>query len=254
MQATPIPFADIQAVFLDAGNTLIAMNYESLSSWIAEVGGDLSPARLERGEAAARPVLSRFLAGGVSSESGDSLQVYVTGLLQVTSEADSPCAGGSSPDIDLTLRDRIVAHLRVREVWDRLWTKVPEGVPDALARMRASGRQLIVVSNSDGEVDRRLRDLGLLDLVDDVVDSGTVGHEKPDPRIFEHAVMRARTTADRCVHVGDLYSVDIVGARAAGVHAVLLDPFDDWSDYDCYRCRDLAAFADELLAGAVGET
>ena len=152
----------------------------------------------------------------------------------------------SPPEIDLDLRDRIVKHLRDRKVWDRLWTKVPPEVPDALARMRASGRKLIVVSNSDGEVDRRLTDLGLFDLVDDVVDSGTVGHEKPDPRIFEFAAERAQTPTNRCVHVGDLYSVDVLGAQSAGVHAVLLDPFGDWDGYDCHRSKNLATFADEL--------
>jgi len=174
--------------------------------------------------------------------------VYVTSILEVTPEADSPTAtAASEPPVDLTLRDRIVAHLRRREVWDRLWTRVPEGVPDALERMRAAGRDLIVVSNSDGEVDRRLDGVGLLDLVDGVVDSGSVGYEKPDPRIFEHAIARAGRPADRCVHIGDLYAVDVVGARAAGVHAVLLDPFGDWQDYDCCRCRDVAAFSERLL-------
>jgi hypothetical protein len=63
-----------------------------------------------------------------------------------------------------------------------------------------------------------------LDLVDFVVDSGVVGVEKPDPRIFRIACERAGVKPAEAVHVGDFYDIDVLGARAAGVHALLLDP------------------------------
>jgi FMN phosphatase YigB (HAD superfamily) len=51
------------------------------------------------------------------------------------------------------------------------------------------------------------------------------------------------------VHIGDLHAVDVVGARAAGLHAVLLDPFGDWGDADCPRVRDLGTLAQSLVDG-----
>jgi len=47
--------------------------------------------------------------------------------------------------------------------------------------------------------------------------------EKPDPRLFEIALERARADRAATIHCGDIYHIDVVGARAAGLPAVLLD-------------------------------
>jgi FMN phosphatase YigB (HAD superfamily) len=39
--------------------------------------------------------------------------------------------------------------------------------------------------------------------------------------------------------VGDLYHADVLGARGAGVRALLLDPFGDWAIDDTPTARDL---------------
>ncbi len=75
------------------------------------------------------------------------------------------------------------------------------------------------------------------------MDSAIVGFEKPDPRIFEHALAAIGAAPERAAHVGDLYHADVTGARAAGVHPVLLDPFGDWHAVDCERARDLPDLA-----------
>jgi putative hydrolase of the HAD superfamily len=126
------------------------------------------------------------------------------------------------------------------------------GVPEALGRFRELGLQLVVVSNSDGTVERGLEAAGLRGFFDIVLDSAVVGFEKPDPRFFEHALERAGATASRVVHVGDLYHADVTGARAAGVHAVLLDPYDDWQGVDVERARGLLDLAERLAAGREG--
>jgi hypothetical protein len=43
--------------------------------------------------------------------------------------------------------------------------------------------------------------------------------------------------------VGDLYSVDVVGARGAGLLPILYDPYDLNREADCIRIRML----DELM-------
>jgi putative hydrolase of the HAD superfamily len=122
-------------------------------------------------------------------------------------------------------------------------------VREALQMLRGAGLSLVVVSNSDGTVEDGLRAGGLRPLLHGVIDSAVVGAEKPDPAIFRHALDLVGSRPDRTLHVGDLFSVDVLGARAAGLHAVLLDPYGDWDDVDCPVATDLHALAHALLAG-----
>ena len=69
-----------------------------------------------------------------------------------------------------------------------LWRSVMPRVPEALARFQAMGKKLVIVSNSDGTVERSITEAGLRPFFDVVVDSAIVGFEKPDPRIFAHAL------------------------------------------------------------------
>ena len=84
-----------------------------------------------------------------------------------------------------------------------------------------------------------------------VIDSAVVGVEKPDPRIFELAVRQAGVAAHEAAYVGDLYSVDVLGARAAGLHPILLDPRGFWGPRDCIVARDLAEVI-LMVLGPVG--
>jgi FMN phosphatase YigB (HAD superfamily) len=57
-------------------------------------------------------------------------------------------------------------------------------------------------------------------------------------------------TAGEAVYVGDLYSVDVLGARAAGLDAILLDPLGLWGPRDCRLARGLAGAVTLLLGEA----
>jgi len=75
-----------------------------------------------------------------------------------------------------------------------------------------------------------------------------VGVEKPDPRIFGLALARAGLAPGEAAYVGDLYSVDVRGARAAGMGAVLLDPGGHWGARDCPMAPDPLAAVQLILA------
>ncbi len=79
-----------------------------------------------------------------------------------------------------------------------------------------------------------------------MIDSAIVRLEKPDPAIFTHALSVMGCRPERTLHVGDMYFADIVGARGAGLPAVLLDPYDDWVDVDCMRLPTLGSVRDAL--------
>ena len=73
--------------------------------------------------------------------------------------------------------------------------------------------------------------------------------EKPDPRLFQIALDRSGARADSTIHCGDLYEIDIVGARAAWLPAVLLDSAGIYHDVDCPRVASMTELVDGLLAG-----
>jgi len=237
-----VPWAAIDAVFLDAGNTLVSMDFDWILRELRGRGGDADRATLLRAEAAARPHVSARLAELGSTEGWTPFTSYLGLILAGLEERGFPMPR-PVPELSADLGAALGGRDRTQE----LWSAVLDGVPSALARMRASGLKLIVVSNSDGTIEQGLSAVGLGAAIDGVVDSHAVGHEKPDPRIFEHALRLSGSAPERTLHVGDLYAADVVGARAAGVHVVLLDPYGDWGDVDCARARDLAAVADALV-------
>ena len=44
----------------------------------------------------------------------------------------------------------------------------------------------------------------------------------------------------RALHVGDIYHIDVAGARAAGLTPVLVDEAGLYADADCHRIRSIA--------------
>jgi HAD superfamily hydrolase (TIGR01509 family) len=224
----------VQAVLFDAGNTLAGWDLDFVVGLLGEIGVNTSTERLTRAEAAARPDLSATIAGGRSTESGEIKSRYLELVL------DRLDAGWALPELAARLRDVSSAQL---------WARLLPGVAPSLARLSSAGIKLGVVSNADGTIADQLDAHGVGEYFDVVIDSGTVGVEKPDPAIFHLALDALGVHPSAAAHVGDLYAVDIVGARAAGIRALLLDPFGDWPDMDCETHRDLPSVTARLLRG-----
>ncbi|MEE8142101.1 MAG: HAD family hydrolase [Planctomycetota bacterium] len=241
-----VPFGRLKAVFLDAGNTLLQMNYSMVADFLARRGLSCGPQQVARAEAAARPGLSRFLAEGASTESDEPLTVYVRGwLLALVTESERETQLGRAMVEGIV--EQAVSWIREPGSADRLWSQVFPGVPKALVTLGELGVKRVVVSNSDGLLQARLERVGLLRDLDGVLDSGTVGSEKPQPEIFHAALAMAGSTPEESVHVGDLYAVDVLGAWGVGIHAVLLDPYGDWQE-ECCILPDVSAVAERIQA------
>jgi putative hydrolase of the HAD superfamily len=118
-----------------------------------------------------------------------------------------------------------------------------------LTRLREAGLQIVVVSNTNGTLRRLFERTGLAPHVDLLVDSTEEQVEKPNPRLFQIALARAGADRATTIHCGDLYEIDVVGARAAGLPAVLLDTAGIYGEVDCPRVRSLTEYADRLIAG-----
>jgi putative hydrolase of the HAD superfamily len=225
----------IQTVFLDAGGILVNPNWSRVSETLARHGVDATAAAL----AAAEPRAKQRLDRGETIQRTNDEQRGWTYFDLVLTEAGVPLTAGTAAAL---------LELNAYHRQFNLWESVPDEVGPALAALRARGLQLVVVSNANGTLLSVFTRLGLVPALDVIFDSHVVGIEKPDPRFFHHALDLSGARAETTVHVGDLYHVDVVGARSAGIAAILLDVANLYADYDCRRVRSLAEVV-ELLAG-----
>jgi HAD superfamily hydrolase (TIGR01509 family) len=234
----------IQTVFLDAGGVLVNPNWARVSDALAKRGVAVSAAAL----AAAEPQAKRRMDTGETIQATNDHQRGWTYFNLVLGEAGISLSESTAAAL---------AELHVYHQEFNLWETVLDDTRPALAALRAHGFRLVVVSNANGTLHRAFARLGLTDAVDAVFDSCDEGVEKPDPRFFQLALDRVGAQAATTVHVGDLFHVDVAGARAAGIQPVLLDVANLYGDADCVRVRSLADFvtickgSDPLRVGQV---
>jgi HAD superfamily hydrolase (TIGR01509 family) len=219
-------------VLFDAGNTLLFLDYDRIAAAVsAALGLPLEPARL----AAASEAATRA-AEGERGPDRSRAQVYLEALF-------------TAAGVPAARMDEVSVCLQRLHREFHLWARLASGTRHALDRLRAAGLRLGVISNADGRVEEALVAAGLRDCFDVVLDSALVGVEKPDPAIFRAALDALDVSPDQALYVGDLYEVDVVGAQAAGMAAVLLVPDAAAPGPDCRRYDSLAVLADDLLNG-----
>lgn len=216
----------LRAVFLDAGGTLIHLDAPFILAALAEQGVVRDVAAFARADRAARQAVAARLAAGPPGDDRARWQLFAATLLREL---------GCDDAVAVAVRAAVTGHNQA----GRLWSRTLEGTAGALAALRRQGLVLGVVSNSNGHVARFLEHAGLREYLDFVVDSAIVGFEKPDPRIFEVALSLAGVAPAEAVHVGDVYEIDVVGARRAGITPVLFDADDVLPHADCARIRSI---------------
>ena len=221
----------LKTVFLDAGGVLMFPNWSRVEEALARQGVSVAAAALSRAEPLARKQIDDRGTIGTTTDASRGW-LFFDLILEQAGIARSPQTAGA------------LIELHAYHQANNLWELVPDGVPPALAALRARGLTLVVVSNANGTLRAHMDRIGLSGHFDCIIDSCEEGVEKPDPRLFEIALARAGARPESTIHVGDIYQVDVVGARAAGVRPVLLDETDLHRDADCLRVRSLA----ELVA------
>jgi putative hydrolase of the HAD superfamily len=200
----------LRAIFLDAGGTLIHLDRGFILDALAREGVHKDEAAFLIADQAAREHRAAALREqGERIDDKTSWRIYAARLLELLE-----CTGDAA--------EAVSAAVTTRHRAGTLWTHVEAGTAETLAQLKDQGYTLGVVSNADGRVESFLQLVGLTRWLDFVVDSGAVGVEKPDPRIFEIALERAGVRAEEALHVGDVYEVDVVGARGAGINPVFL--------------------------------
>lgn len=137
---------------------------------------------------------------------------------------------------DAEADELFAGYLRLYEAG---WAAFDDAIP-ALRRTRAAGLTVAILTN--GEESQQLRKLarsGLHAEIDLLVASSTLPAGKPDACAFQHTIARLGLDAESALMVGDSYEMDFLGARAAGLPAVLLDRDDAHLGPDVPRVRSL---------------
>jgi putative hydrolase of the HAD superfamily len=214
--------AERRVIFFDVGNTLLFPNRAKI---LAPISNNRHPT-LEQWQALERTTKHEFDQGMQSGRVDHSFWwIFHTLLLQQLGE-------------DAGFRDALVENTQKSANWDQI---LP-GTRDALDHIGQSFR-IAVISNSDGRIEQVLARCGIAACFESVTDSGTVGVEKPRVEIFQAALGAMKARAEESLYVGDLYSVDYVGARNAGMQAVLFDVSGAYRDREVPRVESLKQLA-----------
>ena len=218
----------IDTLFLDARGVLVHPSWPRVSRALADEGVTVSAEALSRAEPFAMRALDDSTVVGTTDDQKRGW-LYFNLVLR---EAGVPLS---------TATDQALEALREYHAAHNLWEHVEPDVVPALESLRTRGLRIVVVSNANGRLRHLFDRLDLSRWFDVVLDSHEWGVEKPDPRLFELALERSGASRERTVHVGDLYHVDVSGARRAGLaNAVLFDVAGLYPDADCPRVSRLA--------------
>jgi HAD superfamily hydrolase (TIGR01509 family) len=214
-------------IFFDVGNTLLFPNRERM---LAPIAAAKHPS-LAEWQALERRTKQEFDQGLISGKIDHGFWwTFHTHLLNELNEFDEG------------VRDKLVENTQNSANWDQI---LP-GTREALERIRER-HAIAVISNADGRIDAVLGRCGICDCFASITDSGIVGHEKPHPEIFAAALREMKADPAESLYVGDVYSVDYIGARNAGMDAVLFDVSGAYRERGLPRVESLAELESWLV-------
>lgn len=100
---------------------------------------------------------------------------------------------------------------------------------------------LHLISNGFKEAcEKKLKHSNLSIYFETIVISEIIGINKPDRRIFEHALNNGKAIKDEAVMIGDNIDADVRGAQNAGLEAIFFNPLEVEKPQDVnYMIKDL---------------
>jgi putative hydrolase of the HAD superfamily len=223
----------VSTVLFDLGNTLRHLDHAFVATVITRHDRPVEALEMARAEYHGKAAVDAQLRARRTGTDATRQQPYFDAIMDALG-------------IAAAARAAIEADLREENTRDILWRVMHDDTPSVLATLRARGYTLGVVSNADGRVAAELAACGLAPHFATVIDSHVVGVEKPDPRIFRLALDACGARPEEAIFVGDIYEIDVQGARNAGITPLLLDPLDLYGDVDCDRIDSLARLLDRL--------
>lgn len=213
---SPLP----QYVFFDVGNTLLFPNREVILAPLYE--RSVVPS-LEQMHAIERRTKKEFDAMQQSGKADHSFWfLFYTHLLEELEIQDDQ------------LRDTLVQATRISANWGDIRPCTRQILDRIGKRYR-----IAVISNADGKIAALLERFGIADCFLSITDSGLAGYEKPHPAIFKAALRELNARPEDSLYVGDVYSVDYLGAKKVGMQAMLFDVSGAYQGMDVPRVESL---------------
>ncbi len=218
--------SNLKVIFFDVGNTLLFPNRERIHAPLTERGIVPDDDHLRDLECRTKNQFDAMMTGMIAKDGSIDHGFWWMFYSQLFSEI------GLQDD---TLRDQLVAGIRNSGNWDR----IRPGTAEHLHNMSTFYR-IAVISNADGRIGDVLQRCAIAHCFRTITDSGLVGYEKPHPEIFRQALQSMNARPEESLYVGDVYSVDYLGATGAGMQALLMDVPGAYRDKGVPRVESLA--------------
>jgi putative hydrolase of the HAD superfamily len=218
----------LTALFFDVGNTLLFPNRKLMLRALHERQVFPSEELLGEIERRTKHEFDSLVERNASIDHG-FWNIYYSRLLAELGLMDELiCA-------DLVACTRISAN----------WCEIRQGTRESLQHLKKKYR-IAVISNADGKIADVLARCGIADLFETITDSGLVGHEKPHPAIFDAALRSLGVSPESSLYVGDVYSVDYLGATRSGMQSVLFDVCGAYRERNLPRVESLTELEQSL--------
>ena len=211
----------LTALFFDVGNTLLFPNRERMLRPLHLRGVFPAGEMLQEIERKTKRAFDVLEENDFSVDHG-FWNIYYSDLLDQLSIKDE------------TLCHELVTLTRISANWCDIRPETRE----ALLRLGEKYR-LAVISNADGKIAEVLGRNGIADCFESITDSGIVGKEKPHPAIFEAALRSMGVAPQESLYIGDVYSVDYLGATRFGRRGILFDGAGAYRDKGLPRVESL---------------
>lgn len=212
------------AVTFDFGQTLAELDHEMLVRRVAERGGELDVERVRAHTPAAWRAYGEAKRLGLSGH--DAWCTFMRTLLDLSGlrAANTPVDRDATPSVGAELTEQLTEWLWQEQPARNLWRRPVPGMFELVRELVEQGVTTGIISNSEGKIAELSRELGIFELFEVIADSGVLGFEKPDPRIFHWTAERLAVPTRSLIHVGDAWEADVVGALGVGARAVWFAP------------------------------
>jgi len=218
----------ITTVLFDAGGTLVHVDLDFIHKELRRVGVTATLRVVREAECASKLAVDRRMQEAIADTDESRRKPYFAAMLDHLG-------------IEKDLAARVLQIIEAEHQRNNLWRVMLPSTVQVLRTLRERGVTLGVVSNSDGRIFSVLDRCGITHFFDFVIDSHEVGVEKPDPRIFHFALDKAQAKPEQALYVGDIYSIDVVGAERANIRPVLIDSIGCYATAQCAKIRHLRA-------------
>jgi HAD superfamily hydrolase (TIGR01549 family) len=211
-----------EVILFDVGNTLLFPNWPRILAPLRARGVWPGPTELQAIERKTKRQFDQEMVKGQGKVDHSFWETFYTYLLNSVGLSDAD------------LRQQLMQATHTSANWDIVQPDTREILQRIAQRFRIG-----VISNADGKIDKILNVCGIGDCFLHITDSGIVGHEKPHPAIFAAALGKMKAPAEHALYVGDVYSVDYIGATKVGMQAILMDLAGAYRDDGLPRVESL---------------